>query len=101
MEYAQGRVPGWRVPAAVPQGIDTQLHLHDVLLDIELDIVSQVCRQSGNRDNLWGGRVLKQKAVVKMQGPEDKLLAQRRVQDTDDLRTLGDETVVSVVEMAC
>jgi hypothetical protein len=50
--------------------VGTELHLHGVLLDVELQVVTQGGRCIGNRDDLLVGSRLQQDAVVQVQGAE-------------------------------
>ena len=86
VEDAQVGVPGRSVPGRIVVRVGTDLHHHDVAppfvaLHDELQVIPEVQRQGGQRDDLRLGRNLQQGTVVQVYGAQHELLAERGGQD--------------------
>ena len=55
VERAESRIPGRRVELCVVPSFRSDLHLHDVLLYVELDVESGVYRQFRQRQHILVG----------------------------------------------
>ncbi len=99
VELAQVRTVGRRIPERVRDGVDTELQVHHVAHDIDVEIPAQIERQLRQRQDIVGRRrELEEHLVVEVQAPYREILAQVGAHHAHRLVVLPDHRQRVVVQ---